>query len=61
MIFNSQSGIKDRTRETTGRSGTEHLRIMATVPGVFSAQRFTTMHRPSTFAGDVWRGVGGGV
>ena len=45
MIFNSQSGITDRTREADWAQWYfEHLRIMATVPGVFSAQRFTTTH-----------------
>ena len=45
MIFNSQSGITDRTREADwARWYEEHLRIMATVPGVFSAQRFLTTH-----------------
>ncbi len=45
MIFNSQSGITDRTREADWSQWYfEHLRIMATVPGVFSAQRFTTTH-----------------
>ena len=45
MIFNSQSGITDRMREADWAQWYfEHLRIMATVPGVFSAQRFTTTH-----------------
>jgi len=45
MIFNSQSGITDRTREGDWAHWyCEHLRIMATVPGVFSAQRFLTTH-----------------
>ena len=45
MIFNSQSGITDSTREADWSQWYfEHLRIMATVPGVFSAQRFTTTH-----------------
>jgi hypothetical protein len=45
MIFNSQSGIIDRARDADwARWYSEHLRIMATVPGVFSAQRFITMH-----------------
>ena len=45
MIFNSQSGITDRAREADWSQWyLEHLRIMATVPGVFSAQRFTTTH-----------------
>jgi hypothetical protein len=43
MIFMSQSGITDRTRERGWDEWYyEHLRIMATVPGVFSAQRFKT-------------------
>jgi hypothetical protein len=45
MIFNSQSGITDPTRAADWSQWYfEHLRIMATVPGVFSAQRFTTTH-----------------
>ena len=45
MIFNSQSGITDHTRDADwARWYFEHLRIMATVPGVFSAQRFITTH-----------------
>lgn len=45
MIFNSQSGLTDRTREADwARWYEEHLRIMASVPGVFSAQRFLTTH-----------------
>ena len=45
MIFNSQSGITDRAREADWSQWYfEHLRIMATVPGVFSAQRFVTTH-----------------
>jgi hypothetical protein len=48
MIFNSQSGLiytGDRTREADWAQWYfEHLRIMATVPGVFSAQRFITTH-----------------
>ena len=45
MIFNSQSGITDHTREADWSQWYfEHLRIMATVPGVFSAQRFTATH-----------------
>jgi len=51
MIFMSQSGITDRTRERDWDDWyLEHLRIMATVPGVFSAQRFKTEtpgHSPS--------------
>ncbi len=45
MIFNSQSGISDRARDADWAQWYfEHLRIMATVPGVFSAQRFVTAH-----------------
>jgi hypothetical protein len=48
MIFNSQSGLMhmgDRTRDADWAQWYfEHLRIMATVPGVFSAQRFITTH-----------------
>src|SRR5688572_31452907 len=45
MIFHSQSGIIDHAREADwARWYEEHLHIMATVPGVFSAQRFTTTH-----------------
>lgn len=48
MIFNSQSGLIDTgdgTREAAWAQWyLEHLRIMATVPGVFSAQRFITTH-----------------
>ena len=51
MIFNSQSDITDRTRDADWTQWYfEHLRIMATAPGVYSAQRFTTMnpgHPPS--------------
>jgi hypothetical protein len=51
MIFNSQSGITDNTREADWDAWyLEHLRIMATVPGVSSAQRFKTAtpgHSPS--------------
>jgi hypothetical protein len=43
MIFMSQSGITVRARERDWDEWYhEHLRIMATVPGVFSAQRFKT-------------------
>ena len=43
MIFMSQSGLADRARERDWDEWYhEHLRIMATVPGVFSAQRFKT-------------------
>jgi hypothetical protein len=45
MIFNSQSGITDQTCNADWAQWYfEHLRIMATVPGVYSAQRFTTTH-----------------
>jgi hypothetical protein len=45
MIFNSQSGITDPARAPDWALWyEEHLRIMATVPGVFSAQRFLTTH-----------------
>jgi hypothetical protein len=45
MIFNSQSGITDRARDADWALWyLDHLRIMATVPGVFSAQRFITAH-----------------
>jgi hypothetical protein len=41
MIFNSQSGITDNSRAADWDAWyLEHLRIMATVPGVSSAQRF---------------------
>ncbi|HEV2008353.1 MAG TPA: hypothetical protein VGQ88_06475 [Burkholderiales bacterium] len=43
MIFISQSGITDATRAADwDRWYLEHLRIMATVPGIASAQRFKT-------------------
>jgi hypothetical protein len=43
MIFMSQSGITGHARERDWDEWYfEHLRIMATVPGVFSAQRFKT-------------------
>ncbi len=43
MIFNSQSGITDNSRAAAWDAWyLEHLRIMATVPGVSSAQRFKT-------------------
>ena len=51
MIFMSQSGITDPTRESDwDRWYVEHLAIMASVPGVTSAQRFKTStagHSPS--------------
>ena len=41
MIFMSQSGITDATRESDwDRWYEEHLDIMSTVPGIASAQRF---------------------
>src|SRR5262245_35983903 len=51
MIFMSQSGLLDgaREREWDAWYG-EHLRVMATVPGIGSAQRFKTAssgHPPS--------------
>lgn len=43
MIFMSQTGILDARREAEwDRWYEEHLRIMASVPGVTSAQRFRT-------------------
>ena len=43
MIFISQSGITDSSRAAEwDRWYLTHLRIMATVPGVYTAQRFTT-------------------
>jgi hypothetical protein len=43
MIFISQSGITDSTRAADWDAWyLEHLRIMATVPGISSAQRFKT-------------------
>jgi hypothetical protein len=43
MIFISQSGLADRAREAQWDQWyLEHLRIMATVPGISSAQRFKT-------------------
>jgi len=43
MIFISQSGLTDNTRAADWDAWyLEHLRIMATVPGVSSAQRFKT-------------------
>ena len=51
MIFMSQSGISDPGREQEWDAWyIEHLRIMATVPGVASTQRFKTAspgHSPS--------------
>ena len=51
MIFMSQSGITDSSREADwDRWYLEHLEIMATVPGISSAQRFKTKsagHSPS--------------
>lgn len=43
MIFMSQSGLLDASRERDWDAWyVEHLRIMATVPGIASAQRFKT-------------------
>ena len=43
MIFMSQSGLTDLTREKEWDAWyVEHLRIMLTVPGIASAQRFKT-------------------
>ena len=51
MIFMSQSGLTDRSREREwGQWYIQHLDIMATVPGVGSTQRFKTSaanHPPS--------------
>ena len=51
MIFMSQSGLVDASRQAEWDAWyLEHLAIMATVPGVLSAQRFTTSsagHPPS--------------
>ena len=44
MIFISQSGLKDAAREADwDRWYLEHLRVMATVRGISSAQRFRTV------------------
>jgi len=44
MIFMSQSGISDPTRESDWEEWyAEHLDIMASVPGISSAQRFKTV------------------
>ena len=43
MIFMSQSGLTDRTRESEwGQWYVGHLDLMASVPGIATAQRFTT-------------------
>ena len=43
MIFMSQSGITEPARaEAWGHWYVDHLRIMVTVPGITSAQRFVT-------------------
>jgi hypothetical protein len=51
MIFMSQSGLVDASRQAEWDAWyLDHLAIMATVPGVLSAQRFTTSsagHPPS--------------
>ncbi len=45
MIFMSQSGLTDDGRKVEwDRWYQEHLRIMVTVPGIQSAQRFETVH-----------------
>ena len=73
MIFNSQSGLTDRARESDwAKWYEEHLRMMATVPGVFSAQRFVTTHpahppslamygveSPEVFKGEYYQSVRG--
>lgn len=44
MIFMSQSGLLDPAREREWSAWyVEHLRVMVTVPGIGSAQRFTTV------------------
>ncbi|SPA46661.1 conserved hypothetical protein [Cupriavidus taiwanensis] len=46
MIFMSQSGLIVETRKDEwDRWYQDHLRIMVTVPGIASAQRFATDHR----------------
>lgn len=46
MIFMSQSGLADAARERDWDAWyAEHLRIMMTVPGISSAQRFKTESR----------------
>ena len=46
MIFMSQSGLSDPGREKEWDAWyVEHLRIMVTVPGISSAQRFKTVSR----------------
>jgi hypothetical protein len=51
MIFTSQSGLSDPAREAEWDAWyVEHLRVMVTVPGIGSAQRFKTVspgHSPS--------------
>src|SRR5205085_1277719 len=51
MIFMSQSGLSDAAREKEWDAWyVEHLRVMVTVPGIVSAQRFKTVspgHAPS--------------
>lgn len=43
MIFMSQSGLTDTSRAAEWDAWyVEHLRIMLTVPGIYSAQRFKT-------------------
>jgi hypothetical protein len=46
MIFTSQSGLSDPGREAEWDAWyAEHLRVMVTVPGITSAQRFKTTSR----------------
>jgi len=46
MIFMSQSGLTDPSREKAWAAWyADHLRVMVTVPGITSAQRFTTATR----------------
>jgi hypothetical protein len=46
MIFTSQSGLTDTSRcSDWDRWYVEHLKLMASVPGIDSAQRFTTADR----------------
>lgn len=46
MIFMSQSGLTDISRAADwDRWYIEHLRIMRTVPGISSAERFLTTHQ----------------
>lgn len=46
MIFMSQSGLTDSSRESDwDRWYIDHLKLMASVPGIASAQRFKTSDR----------------